>query len=187
MVNDGLRRLGINTWLDENIIRVGDSIIGSITDGLRASQVMAVFLSPAAVNSIWARREWQSFLARQLRGDTITILPILLEKCQIPEILTDIKYGISVRIIMMDLWIFTTYGSNFTIGLVGVYGWIAVLRQLAGTSPAEAWLEAFGCSTTLSHSRTRMAGCSNWRGVFAPKWQSFRELCRTPSGGLMRS
>jgi len=54
---------------------------------------MAVFLSPAAVNSIWARREWQSFLGRQLRGDTITILPVLLEKCQIPEILTDIKYA----------------------------------------------------------------------------------------------
>jgi len=57
MVNDDLRRPGINTWLDENIIRVGDSIVGSITDGLRTSQVMAVFLSPAAVNSIWARRE----------------------------------------------------------------------------------------------------------------------------------
>jgi hypothetical protein len=67
--------------------------VGKITDGLRASQIMAVFLSPTAVKSIWAQREWQSFLARQLRGDTITILPILLEKCQIPEIIADIKYA----------------------------------------------------------------------------------------------
>jgi hypothetical protein len=54
---------------------------------------MALFLSPTAVNSIWAQREWQSFLARRLGGDTITILPVLLEKCQIPEILADIKYA----------------------------------------------------------------------------------------------
>lgn len=93
MVNDDLRRVGVNTWLDENIIKVGDSIIGKITEGLASFQVMALFLSTKSTESVWAKREWQSFLSRQLNGDTISILPILLEKCKIPEILSDIKYA----------------------------------------------------------------------------------------------
>jgi len=54
---------------------------------------MAVFLSEKSVQSIWARREWQSFLSRQLKGETITVLPILIEECRVPEIIADINYA----------------------------------------------------------------------------------------------
>jgi hypothetical protein len=93
MVNDDLRRLGATTWLDENNIKVGDSLVGKISDGLKAAQFMAVFLSPESVKSIWTRKEWQSFLSRQLAGSAITILPVLVEKCEIPAILADLKYA----------------------------------------------------------------------------------------------
>jgi len=93
MVNDDLRRLGATTWLDENNIKVGDSIVGKISDGLKESQFMAVFLSPESVKSLWMTREWQSFLSRQLTGSTITILPVLVNSCEIPAILADLKYA----------------------------------------------------------------------------------------------
>jgi hypothetical protein len=93
MVNDDLRRLGANTWLDENKIKVGDSLVGKISDGLKDSQFMVVFLSPRSLKSLWTKREWQSFLSRQLSGSTITILPALLERCEIPSILADLKYA----------------------------------------------------------------------------------------------
>jgi len=93
MVNDDLRRLGARTWLDENNIKVGDSLVGKVSEGLKTSQYMAVFLSPDSVKSLWTKREWQSFLSRQLAGSTITILPILIEKCEVPAILADLKYA----------------------------------------------------------------------------------------------
>lgn len=93
MVNDDLRRLGATTWLDENKIKVGESIVGKISDGLKSSQFMVIFLSQRSVKSLWTTREWQSFLARQLSGSTITILPALVEVCEVPEILADLKYA----------------------------------------------------------------------------------------------
>jgi hypothetical protein len=63
MVNDDLRRLGATTWLDENNIKVGESIVEKISDGLKSSQFLAIFLSPDSVKSKWALREWQSFIS----------------------------------------------------------------------------------------------------------------------------
>lgn len=93
MVNDDLRRLGAQTWLDENNIKVGDSLVEKISDGLKSSQYLALFLSPQSVKSMWTRREWQSFLSRQLAGTFVTLLPILVEKCDIPAILAGLKYA----------------------------------------------------------------------------------------------
>jgi hypothetical protein len=74
MVHDDLMHLGVNCWLDENKIKVGDSIVATVSDGLASSQTMIVFLSPESVGSMWTRKEWQSFLARQLSGNAIKIL-----------------------------------------------------------------------------------------------------------------
>ena len=92
-INDDLRQIGVKTWLDENNIRVGESIVGKISDTLQETQLMVVFLSPDSVKSLWTRREWQSFLSRQLAGTKIRILPALLEKCEVPAILADLKYA----------------------------------------------------------------------------------------------
>jgi hypothetical protein len=93
MVHDDLMHLGVNCWLDENKIKVGDSIVSTISDGLVSSQTMIVFLSPKSLESMWMRKEWQSFLARQLSKHTIKILPVVLEDCDVPSILSDIKYA----------------------------------------------------------------------------------------------
>ena len=93
MVHDDLMHHGVNCWLDENKIKVGDSIVAKISDGLKSSKTMIVFLSPKAVKSQWTRKEWQAFLARQLSAGGIKILPAILENCEIPEILSDLKYA----------------------------------------------------------------------------------------------
>ena len=93
MVHDDLMHLGVNCWLDENNIKVGDSIISKISDGLKSSQTMILFVSKKSVVSMWTRKEWQSFLARQLSENNLKILPALLEDCEIPTILSDIKYA----------------------------------------------------------------------------------------------
>ena len=54
---------------------------------------MIIFLSRASVKSLWTGKEWQSFLARKLSGNDLRVLPALLEECDIPNILADIKYA----------------------------------------------------------------------------------------------
>jgi hypothetical protein len=93
MVHDDLMHRGLNCWLDENKIKVGDSVVAKISDGIASSQTMIVFLSPKAVNSQWARKEWQAFLARQLSQKRLRILPAMLEDCEIPPILADLRYA----------------------------------------------------------------------------------------------
>jgi len=93
MVHDDLKHLGVNCWLDENKIKVGDSIVSKVSDGLTESQTLLLFLSKKSVASHWTRKEWQSFLARQLSGSAVKVLPVLLEDCAIPEIIADIKYA----------------------------------------------------------------------------------------------
>lgn len=93
MVHDDLMHLGVNCWLDESKIKVGDSIVSKIPDGLKSSQTMILFLSQRSVRSLWTRKEWQSFLGRQLSESPLKILPAVIEDCEIPTILSDIKYA----------------------------------------------------------------------------------------------
>jgi hypothetical protein len=93
MVHDDLKHLGVNCWLDENKIKVGDSIVSKISEGLKTSKTLLLFLSKKSIESQWTKKEWQSFLSRQLSSEELTILPVLLEDCAVPEILADIKYA----------------------------------------------------------------------------------------------
>lgn len=93
MIHDDLAQREVKCWLDENKIKVGDSIVSKIDDGLSSSKTMIIFLSRASVKSLWTGKEWQSFLARKLSGNDLRVLPALLEECDIPNILADIKYA----------------------------------------------------------------------------------------------
>ena len=55
-----LRDAGHNPWLDEDKIRVGESIPKKIGDGLTESKFVAVILSEYSVESKWVETEWHS-------------------------------------------------------------------------------------------------------------------------------
>jgi hypothetical protein len=74
-------------------IRVGDSIIDKIHEGLSVNDNIIVVLSKASVKSPWVQRELNSSLMRQLSDNSIRILPVLIDDCQIPILLKDIKYA----------------------------------------------------------------------------------------------
>jgi hypothetical protein len=88
-----LANAGHIPWLDEFEIHVGDSIVQKITDGTKRTGALVLFLSKASVASAWVQREWSSTLARQLSGQGIKLLPALIEECEIPSILSDIKFA----------------------------------------------------------------------------------------------
>ena len=48
---------GVKCWIDEAEIKVGDSLIEKIRQGLDSMSYVAVVLSPDSVNSAWVQKE----------------------------------------------------------------------------------------------------------------------------------
>ena len=85
----GLRAMGYNSWYDKWELKGGDSIVQRIQDALSASDVLIVVLSPRSVASSWVKRELNSVLMAQLSGQQVLVIPVLIETCEIPKLLTD--------------------------------------------------------------------------------------------------
>jgi formylglycine-generating enzyme required for sulfatase activity len=88
-----LRSAGVDVWLDEWEITVGDHISEKIDEGLQGSQFLAIWLTKAAVESGWVNREWRSKYAREISDKSKIILPLLAESCDVPPLLEDKQYA----------------------------------------------------------------------------------------------
>lgn len=88
-----IRSANYQVWLDEWNIDLGDSIVERINEGLEGATYVIVCYSSSGVMSPWMSREWMSTLARQLTGQSIRLLPVLLTGGEPPAILADLKYA----------------------------------------------------------------------------------------------
>lgn len=87
-----LMRAGIDVWLDENEIAAGNSITEQVSVALDKSAAFLLVLSPAAMNAPWVKREMWSSLYRSLSRRDCEIIPVLRTPCDIPSIISDVKY-----------------------------------------------------------------------------------------------
>jgi hypothetical protein len=88
-----LQLAGHDVWFDEWAIGLGDSIVGRMNEGLAAAEYLVLCCSPGGVTAAWISREWLSALSRQLDGQGIKVLPVLLSGGAPPPILADVKYA----------------------------------------------------------------------------------------------
>jgi hypothetical protein len=84
---------GNDVWLDKYEIKVGDSIVEKINQGLADASHLAILLSKSSVNKPWAQKELSVTLMRQLKDQSVRIIPILIDDCQVPPVLLDIRYA----------------------------------------------------------------------------------------------
>lgn len=82
----------INVWFDEWEISAGDSIIEQINKGLQDCTHFIIIWSKNASKSNWVRKELQSILVKAIKSRKPIILPIVLNKTNLPEIMSDIRY-----------------------------------------------------------------------------------------------
>lgn len=87
-----LRNRGVDVWMDETAIKVGDSLTNSISTALNEADFLVYFMSKASVESAWARMELNAILARRLEPGGPKILPILLEEAELPPLMRDVAY-----------------------------------------------------------------------------------------------
>lgn len=88
-----LAKRGIPVWYDEWSLRVGDSLVERINEGIRQSKYMGVVLSHNSVNKPWCVKEMNVGLQRHLMQKGVSILPIVIDDCEIPPLFTDLLWA----------------------------------------------------------------------------------------------
>ncbi|WP_295793545.1 toll/interleukin-1 receptor domain-containing protein [Mucilaginibacter sp.] len=76
-----LNENGINTWVDEDELNFGDSLVEKLELSIDDTSHFIVVLSESSINSEWVQRE----LARVLKSFQKKIIPIKYKKCEIPK------------------------------------------------------------------------------------------------------
>jgi hypothetical protein len=75
LLAEALRRAGLRIWLDQQELRLGDSLSEKIDEGLAASRFGIVVLSPSFLAKRWPRRELNGLVALEDDGRKV-ILPV---------------------------------------------------------------------------------------------------------------
>ena len=84
---------GVDVWLDEQRIRVGDSIPEKIAQGLAGSDFFLIGMSEHSATSPWVQKELNNALVNEVQRRKVHILPLKLDDSPMPAILSDKKYA----------------------------------------------------------------------------------------------
>lgn len=90
---EDLKRAGLEVWLDEWEIGVGERITQAVQEGLKRATHLAVWLTRASIESGWVEREWQAKYGAEVQGGSTVVLPLLAEDVELPILLSDKKYA----------------------------------------------------------------------------------------------
>jgi hypothetical protein len=88
-----LDRNALYAWFDKREVFVGESIVAKIEEALGQVRYVIAVLSRSSVVKPWVKRELHSTMMRQLEGKGVHVLPALLDDCEIPPLLADVKYA----------------------------------------------------------------------------------------------
>lgn len=84
-----LKAEGINVWLDEQRILIGDSISEKIGQGLAESDFFIIAISEHSVQSEWVKKELNNAIVKEIEKRKTVILPIKLSQVEIPALIKD--------------------------------------------------------------------------------------------------
>ena len=88
-----LGECGVDVWLDERELTPGDTILEHVSDSIQYVDFVAVILSRSALASPWVKKELSMAMTREIQEQRKTVLPILIEECEIPDFLADKLYA----------------------------------------------------------------------------------------------
>ncbi len=83
---------GIKVWIDEAEMKIGDSLVQKIREGIDSVDYFAVILSENSLDAPWVVNELDVAMNYQIQGK-IKILPILLSMVEPPSFLVGKLYG----------------------------------------------------------------------------------------------
>jgi hypothetical protein len=90
---EALDRYAANVWYDKREVVAGESIAQKINAALSEASALIAVMSPASVDKPWVLRELSASLGRQLQSHAIKVLPVVVEQCDLPPLIADIRYA----------------------------------------------------------------------------------------------
>ncbi len=87
-----LENAGVKTWVDEAEILVGESLIKKISLAISEVDFVAAVLSTSSVKSSWVQTELELAITDEINNKQVRVLPLLLEKCELPDYLKNKLY-----------------------------------------------------------------------------------------------
>lgn len=87
---------GESVWFDEWTIRPGESLTGSIEDGLSRTDVLVLLWSKEAATSNWVGTELRAYIRRRVDDKSLRIIPIMMDDTPLPTLVADYR-GFSSR------------------------------------------------------------------------------------------
>ena len=92
-LKDCLLENSIDTWLDEDQLDLGDSLVAKLETALDNSSHLVIILSPSSVESDWVNFELKKALKNNRTGLTQKIIPVKYRECEIPEEIADLLHA----------------------------------------------------------------------------------------------
>lgn len=91
-VANAIRAVDFPVWYSDWEIGPGDSVLPKINAALERHDTLIILLSPRSLASKWVQKELNSSLVAQLNGEDILIIPVIVEKCDVPPTLAELHY-----------------------------------------------------------------------------------------------
>jgi len=84
-----LNRLGIDVWLDDWELEVGDHLNKRIKEAIQKSRYLVVAITPAFLKSDWCKKELKDAMAKEKLFQKKVVLPLIFKKVKMPELLKE--------------------------------------------------------------------------------------------------
>ena len=81
---DVLTELGFKVFLDQYVLKPGDSLVRVLEDGLQQSQAGVLIWSNAAKDSEWVRNEYDTILSKSTNDKSFYFVPVKIEIVPLP-------------------------------------------------------------------------------------------------------
>lgn len=88
-----LKAEGVDVWLDEREILIGDSISEKIGQGLAESDYFLIAISEHSIQSEWVKKELNNAIIKEIEKRKTVVLPIKLGGVKMPSIISDKMYA----------------------------------------------------------------------------------------------
>jgi hypothetical protein len=98
-----LRNAGHSVWIDEGEIKIGDSLIGKIRDGLDQVDHVLAIISKTSVESEWVKKELEIASTREIDEKRVVLLPLLVDdvplpgSCEANSMATCATWGVTIK------------------------------------------------------------------------------------------
>lgn len=91
IAND-LQKEGFDLWFDRRNLIAGQNWQSQIEKAITEAAFVIVFISKNSLQSKWVQEEYRVAFERQQRAGGTRLIPVLLEKVELPEFLSEIQY-----------------------------------------------------------------------------------------------